>query len=113
MSASTQARLWYAQRISAMVLALCVVVHLATLIYATRHGLTAAAILGRTRGSGLAGLFYAIFVIACAIHVPIGLAKVFEEWLRWRGRIMAAVSLSIGAVILVLGMRAVYAVVIG
>ena len=40
-----QARLWYAQRVSAIVLAVCVVVHLATMIYAVRGGLTAAEIL--------------------------------------------------------------------
>jgi len=102
-SAATEARLWYAQRISAMVLALCVTVH---------EGLTAAAILGRTQGSILAGSFYALFVIACAIHVPIGLARVFEEWLRWRGRVMWVATLMIGAVTLGLGLCAVYAVVI-
>ena len=112
MSAATEARLWYAQRISAMVLALCVTVHLATLVYATHEGLTAAAILGRTQGSILAGSFYALFVIAYAIHVPIGLARVFEEWLRWRGRVMWVATLMIGAVTLGLGLCAVYAVVI-
>ena len=47
-SARAQVRLWAAQRLSAAVLALCVLVHLATLIYAVRGGLSAAEILGRT-----------------------------------------------------------------
>ena len=51
MSPRTQVRLWAAQRVSAVVLALCVLVHLATLVYAVRGGLSAAEILGRTRGS--------------------------------------------------------------
>ena len=51
-------------------------------------------------------------MIACAIHVPIGLARVFEEWLRWRGRVMWVATLMIGAVTLGLGLCAVYAVVI-
>ena len=39
MKARTQALLWLAQRASAAVLALCIVVHLATMIYAVRGGL--------------------------------------------------------------------------
>src|SRR6185503_8797756 len=41
----TQVLLWAAQRISALVLAVCVVVHLVTTIYAIRNGLSAAEIL--------------------------------------------------------------------
>jgi fumarate reductase subunit C len=47
----TASVLWLLQRASAMVLAVCVVVHLCTIIYAVQGGLTAAEILGRTRGS--------------------------------------------------------------
>jgi fumarate reductase subunit C len=41
-----QAKLWYAQRISAMVLGLCVSIHLVIIFYAIRGGLTAEEILG-------------------------------------------------------------------
>ena len=51
MSRRSEVLLWGAQRISAMVLALCVIVHLLTMIYAVRSGLSAAEILGRTQGS--------------------------------------------------------------
>lgn len=78
--AAREARLWYWQRVSAMVLALCVLVHLATIIYAVRGGLTAGEILARTRGSFLFGAFYIVFIAACAVHVPIGLAAILEEW---------------------------------
>ena len=44
MNARAQTLLWVAQRASAAVLALCVVVHLATMIYAIRGGLSAAEI---------------------------------------------------------------------
>src|SRR5262249_23043860 len=80
-----QAALWLAQRVTAGILAVCVVVHLATIIYAVRGGLTAAEILGRTRGSGAWLAFYMVFVLAVAIHAPIGLRPVLGEWLRWRG----------------------------
>jgi len=77
--------LWIAQRASAAVLAVCVVVHLATIIYAVQGGLTAAEILGRTRGNAGWLAFYSVFVLAVSVHAPIGLRTVFIEWLRWRG----------------------------
>ena len=43
--------LFLAQRLSAAVLALAVVVHLATILYAVRGGLTAGEILARTHGN--------------------------------------------------------------
>ena len=113
MSAVTAARLWYAQRATALVLAACVVIHLAIIIYATRHGLTADAILGRTRGNALAFGFYALFVAAAAIHVPIGLAQIATEWLRWRSTGMWITVMVFAIATLLLGLRAVLAVVIG
>ena len=80
-----QTALWLAQRATAGILALCVAVHLATIIYAVQGGLTAAEILGRTRGNTAWLAFYSTFVIAAAIHAPIGLRPVLGEWLHWRG----------------------------
>jgi fumarate reductase subunit C len=73
--AVAQARRWYWQRISAMVLALCVVIHLAGMVWAVRGGLSAAEILSRTQGNALFAAFYAVFVLACAVHVPLGLVN--------------------------------------
>ena len=109
-SARVQLRLWAAQRMSAMVLALCVAAHLATLIYAVRGGLSAAEILGRTRGSIGWALFYAVFVLAVAVHAPIGLRTVGMEWLGWRGRSLDVVVIAIGLALATLGWRAVWAV---
>ena len=111
--AAAQARRWYLQRISAMVLALCVVVHLAVMIYAVRGGLSGAEILARTRGSWGFGACYALFVIACAVHVPPGLVNITVEWLRWRPAPALLVARLFGLVILLAGLRAVWAVVIG
>ena len=58
------------------------VVHLVTIIYAVRNGLSAAEILARTRGSLAWGTFYAVFVFAAAIHGAIGLRTIAAEWLR-------------------------------
>ena len=71
MNVRTQVLLWTAQRVSAMVLALCVVVHLITMIYAVQNGLTAAEILGRTQGNRAWFAFYALFVVAVSVHAPI------------------------------------------
>ena len=85
--AIAQARRWYWQRISAMVLALCVLVH-------------------------LGGMVYAVFVVACAVHVPVGVANIAREWGGFSERAARALSLSLALLLLVAGLRAVYAVVV-
>ena len=110
MTPRREAMLWIAQRASAAVLAVCVVVHLATIIYAVQGGLTAAEILARTRGSVPWLVFYSIFVLAVSIHAPIGLRAIFIEWLRWRARSRDVVLLFFAASIAWMGLRAVLAV---
>ena len=88
-------------------LALCVAVHLATIVYAVRGGLTAAEIFERTRGSAGWFAFYAVFVLAVAVHAPIGLRPVLTEWLGWRGRSRDVAMLLFSLLLLLMGMRAV------
>ncbi len=95
--------LWIAQRTTAVVLALCVVVHLITIVYATRGGLSGAEILGRTRGNGVWFGFYAVFVLAVAVHVPIGLRAIATEWLGWQGPARDGVLAAFGIALVVLG----------
>ena len=113
MKASTQVRLWYAQRISAMLLALCVVVHLVTILYAMRGGLSAAEILTRTRGNFSFAMFYVVFVLSVVVHAPIGLARIAEEWMQWRGRSLHIALLFVTLLLTVLGLRAVWGVYAG
>jgi fumarate reductase subunit C len=108
--ALAQARRWYWQRISAMVLALCVVLHLAGMVWAVRGGLSAADILARTQGNALFAAFYGVFVLACAVHVPIGLATIAREWWRWSPRAAAGFARAVTAALVVLGLRAVWGV---
>ncbi len=111
-SALLQARLWYAQRISAMVLGLCVAIHLFIMFYAIRGGLTAGEILGRTQGNWLFAIFYEVFVLACLVHAPIGLANILREnFPRSSGLIILPWVLA--ALILVLGTSAVIGVFTG
>jgi fumarate reductase subunit C len=104
--------LWIAQRASAAVLAVCVAVHLATIIYAVQGGLTAAEILGRTRGNHAWLAFYSVFVVAVSVHAPIGLRAIFLEWLRWRGASRDIVLALFSAALAWMGMRAVFSVFI-
>lgn len=101
--AITQARRWYWQRLSAMVLVACVIGHLVVMIVAVRGGLSGAEILGRTRGNWAFAAFYGVFVLACAAHVPPGIATIAREWggLRdssatWLGRLVALLLLGLG-----------------
>ena len=107
-----QAKLWYAQRISAMILGLCVAIHLIIIFYAIRGGLTAEEILGRTQGNIAFAIFYEIFVLACFVHAPIGLANILEETFS-KGLISKALSLILAVLILVLGTTAVVGVFTG
>ena len=91
-------------------LALCVVVHLVTLVYAVQGGLTAAEILARTRGSVAWLAFYSVFVLAVTLHVPIGLRAVLAEWLGWRGAARDFILFCFGVCLAYAGIRAVLAV---
>jgi len=110
MNAKAQTVLWMAQRASAAVLGICVLVHLATMIYAVRGGLSAAEILERTRGSTAWLAFYTIFVLAIVVHVPIGLRAVLGEWLGWRGASREAFLALFAVALLLFGLRAVLGV---
>jgi fumarate reductase subunit C len=102
--------LWIAQRASAAVLAVSVTVHLVTIVFAVRGGLTAAEIFARTRGSIGWLAFYMVFVLAVAVHAPIGLRPVMTEWLGWRGRSRDLVLVLFGALLVWMGARAVLVV---
>jgi len=112
-SARREAVLWIGQRATAVILAVCVIVHLATIIYAVRGGLSAGEILARTRGSIAWGAFYSVFVIAAAIHGAIGLRTVAAEWLGFRGDAAEVAMTVIGLALTLLGLRGVAAVVGG
>lgn len=107
-----QAKLWYAQRISAMVLGICVAVHLVMIFYAIRGGLTAQEILGRTQGNVLFAFFYEVFVLACFIHAPIGISNILQETFP-KSAIAKPVAGALGLLILILGSAAVLGVYTG
>ena len=110
MSRRAETLLWVAQRASAAVLGVCVLVHLATIIYAVQGGLTGAEILARTRGNVAWLVFYTVFVLAVAVHAPIGLKAVLAEWLGWRGRARDVALIAFAVLLAGMGMQAVFGV---
>lgn len=106
-------RLYLVQRTSAALLALFVLVHLTAMTFAVRGGLSAAEILGRTRGSLGWGLFYGLFVALAATHGAIGLRTVLIEWAGLNPRAAGGIAGAAGILLLALGLRAVWAVAVG
>ena len=97
------------QRASAAVLAVCVVVHLLSIVQAVRSGLSAEAIVARMHGNPAWPAFYVIFVVAVAIHAPLGLRAIADEWLGARGKACDAVLVLFALLLLAGGLYAVFA----
>ncbi len=110
MSARLQTWLWIAQRGSAMVLAVCVSVHLVTMVIAVRGGLTAAEILARTQGQLAWLIFYSVFVAAVTVHAVVGLRAVLGETLGWRGWLRDLWLGAFALLLFIVGARAVLGV---
>jgi succinate dehydrogenase subunit C len=102
--------LFAAQRGTAFILMFAVSVHLATILYAVRGGLTAGEVLSRTRENGWFLAFYLLFVLALSVHAPIGLRNVLREWTAWRGRSLDLCLGLFALALLALGWRAAIAV---
>ena len=111
---AARAELWLfvLQRGSALVLAPLLLIHLVVIIYAVRTGLSAEAILARTRGSWTWGLFYSGMVGAAGLHGAIGLRAILAEWAGWRGQMLNGGVAIFGFVLILLGLRAVAGVVL-
>jgi len=105
-------RLYLAQRLSALIMAPLIIVHIATMIYAVQNGLTASEILSRTQGSLWWGLFYGLFVAAVSVHAAIGVRAVLHEWFGISGQRLDITTWCIGIGLALLGGRAVVAVVL-
>ena len=105
-------RLYILQRATAALIAPLVLAHLAVIYYATSRGLSAAEILGRTRGSVTWAAFYGVFVLAAATHGAIGVRAVASEWAGLKGRTLDILMWGFGVLLAALGLRAVAAVVL-
>ncbi len=109
-------RLYTFQRLTALLMVPLIVGHLIVILYATRKGVTAAEILGRTKGSVLWALYYTTFVLAASVHGAIGVRAVLREWspkvIAHNPRALDLAMWAFGALLVILGLRAVAAVVL-
>lgn len=105
-------RLYILQRLTAALMVPLIVGHLIVIFYATSNGLSAAEILGRTRGSIGWALFYGVFVMLASVHGAIGVRGVLREWTELKARTVDALMWLFGLLLFTLGIRAVAAVVL-
>jgi len=106
-SAKTETWLWLGQRLSAVVLAVCVVVHIVTMIFAMRGGLSTGEIAGRVGGNVWWLTFYGLFVLSVSVHAPIGIRAVLLESTPISARRIGLLCMIFGLFIIVFGIKAV------
>ena len=104
-------RLYILQRLTAALMVPLIAGHLIVIFYATSNGLSAAEILGRTRGSAGWAMFYGLFVVLASTHGAIGVRSVLREWTTFRSGMLDALMWAFGLLLVLLGGRAVFAVV--
>jgi fumarate reductase subunit C len=104
-------RLYILQRATAALMVPLIIVHLILIIYATKNGVSAAAVLERTRGSIVWGVYYGVFVLAASVHAAIGVRTVAGEWLSLQKSGQNMLMWGFGLLLLGLGLRAVFAVI--
>ena len=100
-----QTWVWLAQRLSAVVLAICSIVHIGGIIVAVQHGLTTVEITNRVGANIGWFLFYSIFIISAAIHAPLGLRNILSEMTEISNEIVNIFSLVFCLIILLLGLK--------
>ena len=103
-------RLYMAQRLSAVVMIPLTLGHIAVMIYAVQDGLSAAEILGRTKGSAGWFAFYGLFVVSVSVHASIGLRVIVSETLALKGRGLEIFMWLTGLLLLAMGLQALVAV---
>jgi fumarate reductase subunit C len=111
MSASalrTETYLWLAQRLSALILTICITVHIATMIIAVQGGLSSEEIIARIGGSKIWLCFYLVFVTSVAVHAPIGLKSIMREMTQIPMKRIDFLRILFSLIIGVLGIRAAF-----
>ena len=98
------------QRITAMIIAPLVLIHLGLILYAIEGGLSANEILARTRSSFLWPTLYGLFVISVSIHAPLGMRNIIREHTKLSGKPLSWMMATFSIVLLITGLRAVWAI---
>ncbi len=103
--------LYLLQRLSAAVMVPLLLLHLVGMIWAIQGGLSAEEILGRTRGNLYIAVVYGLMVLAASVHAALGVRTVVLEWADWSVRVVDRLAIIFGLFLMVLGARAIVAVV--
>lgn len=101
---------FYIQRISGGLLAGCLLIHIATILYAVQGGLSVAEIQNRIQGSEFWFVLYSIFIFAAIVHAAIGLKNVFSEWIKLPPVLISVLVLVYFVVSSFLGISAILAI---
>ena len=105
-----EAQLYSLQRLSAVIMAPLVVVHLITIMYAVRGGLSAEEILARTSGASAGIVVCGVVGGAVWGEDPGGERKMLIEWAGVKRRLAGWIAVMLGGIVFITGMRAVIAV---
>ncbi len=103
-------RLYFIQRLTAMLMVPMVFGHLAVLIYTAQVGMSADSILSRTQGSVPWLLFYGAFVLVVSMHAAIGLRVIVFESFDLTGLGLSLFTWTVFFILCIPGATAVYAV---
>jgi len=68
MSVIIEARLWWLSRLSAAVVALCVLIHMSLIIWVMHRGISAADTLQRAHAHRQWLVFYSLFLLCISVH---------------------------------------------
>jgi len=106
-----QERLLYVlQRLSALVLAPLVILHIGVMIVAVQGGLNTAEMLARTQSSTFWPVIYATFFVVAGVHGCIGLRNILTETTELPARSVNRISGGLLILILVFGFETVRAI---
>lgn len=99
--------LFYIQRLSGGIVAICLVVHLIAIFNAIQGGLTVAEMQQRLQGSEFWFSLYSIFIVGAVIHASIGLRNILTEMFALSSIVVHAVLLVYLGISVYLGLQAV------
>ena len=98
------------QRLSALVLAPLVIVHLGVMIYAVQGGLSTSEMLGRTQSSFMWPVMYGLFFVAAGVHGALGFRNILQEMTAIPGHTINTFAMGLLAMVLIFGVQTIRAI---
>ncbi len=98
------------QRVTGALLALLLLIHLITIMFAVQGDLSVSEIVARVRGNVAWITFYGLFIIIVVMHAMIGLRNILTEMSNLNRRVIDLAVITYAAVTLILGVEAIKAI---